>query len=296
MASALLAILLAVIVGHTVPDLARVREYHWFASWIGSAGRSFGQQAFWRSAGGLVLTLGVPLLAVALLQWLLHDRFFGLASFALGAVALFYAWGPRDLDLDVETLASAGDAESRQQALLALGGGEAPQYQADALVDATFRAALRRWFGPLFWFVVLGASGAIAYRLVQLAAREARVCELLPSAQQRAAERVAQLLDWPVAHLMTLALAVASDFDDVASAWRDWHALPGHSGALDIGFLGAAAQSTVDLDEDEAGGDAYVEPAPGPTAALGQSLALVWRVLVVWLAVLALMVLAGFIG
>lgn len=295
MASAFFAVLFAVIVGHTVPDLARVRDYDWFGAWIGSLEKSLSSSPFWRSGAGLILTVVLPLALVALIQYGVHDRWYGLATFVLGAVALFYAWGPRDLDLDVETLAGAGDPDARRAALATLGGGVVREYQADTLVDATFRAALVRWFGPLFWFLVLGPAGAIGYRLLQLAARDARFSLPLPAAQQAAAEQACRVLDWPVAHLMTLALAVASDFDEVASGWREWHAQPVHP-ALDIGFLTSAARSTVDLDDEEPGGDAYLDHARGPNAALGQSLALVWRVLIVWLAVLALMVLAGFIG
>ena len=298
MASAFLAVLVAVIVGHTVPDLGRVRDFTWFSRWIGALDRNFASSGFWRSGAALLLTIGLPVAIVGAVEISLHDRLYGFASFALGTIALFYAWGPRDLDLDVETLAGASDADARRAALATLGGGVVREYQPDMLVDATFRAALSRWFGPLLWFLLLGPAGAIGYRLVQIAAREVRTRDTLPAAQQGAAESIARLLDWPAAQLMTLALAVASDFDEVAQGWRDWHAQPGPVAAWDVGFLTAAARSTVDLDDtdDEPAIETYPEPARGPHAALGQSLALVWRVLIVWLAVLALMVLAGFIA
>jgi AmpE protein len=298
MATSLLAILVALIVGHTVPDLSRVRDYAWFTRWIAALERNFAASGFWRSAAGLLLTVALPVALIGALQLALHGRLFGFASFVLGTIALFYAWGPRDLDLDVETLAGASDAEARRSALATLGGGVVREYQPDALVDATFRAALSRWFGPLVWFLLLGPAGAIGFRLLQIAARDPRTRDALPPAQQSAAEAIARALEWPAAQLMVLALAVASDFDEVAQGWRDWHAQPGPIAAFDVGFLSAAAQSTVDLDDtdDEPAIETYPEPARGPHAALGQSLALVWRVLVVWLAVLALMVLAGFIA
>jgi len=298
MASAFLAILIAVIVGHTVPDLGRVRDYTWFARWIGALDKNFAASGFWRSGAALLLTIALPVAIVGTVQYALHDRLYGFASFALGTIALFYAWGPRDLDVDVDAVANAPDPDARRAALAALGGGVVREYQPDALVDATFRAALSRWFGPLLWFLLLGPAGAIGYRLVQIAAREPRTRDTLPAAQQSAADAIARALDWPAAQLMTLALAVASDFDEVAQGWRDWHAQPGPIVAFDIGFLTAAARSTVDLDDtdDEPGIEVEPEPVRGPHAALGQSLALVWRVLIVWLAVLALMVLAGFIA
>src|SRR5438105_15670895 len=107
MASALLAILFAVVVGHTLPDLGRLRDFAWLSAWLAGLGRNLSNQTFWRSPLGLLLSIGLPVLALALVQYLLHERWFGLASFALGAAVLFYSWGPRDLDLDVESLASA---------------------------------------------------------------------------------------------------------------------------------------------------------------------------------------------
>ena len=40
-----------------------------------------------------------------------------------------------------------------------------------SLVEAVFRCALWRWFGVLFWFLLLGPAGALLYRLVSLSAQ-----------------------------------------------------------------------------------------------------------------------------
>ena len=39
-----------------------------------------------------------------------------------------------------------------------------------ALPGGTVRSALRRWFAPLLWFLLLGPAGALLYRLVERAA------------------------------------------------------------------------------------------------------------------------------
>jgi AmpE protein len=164
------------------------------------------------------------------------------------------------------------------------------------LVDTVFHAALVRWFGVLLWFVLLGPAGALLYRCADLVGRRPGFEDNVPPGLAAACAALARAMEWPTAHLVTLALAVAADFDAVASAWRDWHASSRGQGgpALDAGFLRAAARASVDADIDV--GDEYVDDARGPIAAMQEALSLAWRVLLVWGVVLALFVLAGRIG
>jgi AmpE protein len=294
MATVLLAVVIALVVGHTIPDLARLRDFGWFGAWIRTLASALGN--VWKSPWALLFTLGLPLLLMAAVQQALDDAMFGLAEVALGVAVLFYCWGPRDLDLDVDAIISARDAERRTAALQAL-PPEPPQpplpLQGPVLVDEVFRAALSRWFGPLFWFLILGPFGVLTYRLVQHGARTRTFSSELPAAQVATLEKLAQLLDFLPAQLMTLALAIAADFDSVAAAWRDFHVARDRRATLDIGFLLAAARASVDSDVE--GGDAYVEETR-PLTELHQAMALVWRILVVWLVAFSVMVLAGFVG
>ena len=162
---------------------------------------------------------------------------------------------------------------------------------AGVLVDTVFREGLRRWFGVLLWFVLLGPAGALAYRIVQVLTRDATFAEALPPGQVAALEKFAQVLDWPAAHLMTLALAVAADFDAVASAWRDFHAARDRTRMLDIGFLFAAGRASVDADIDD--GDGYTDDTRAQLAEMQEAMSLTWRILLVWGVVFALFVLAG---
>jgi AmpE protein len=162
-------------------------------------------------------------------------------------------------------------------------------------VGAVARGALRRWFGVLFWFLLLGPVGALGYRLVQLAA-DASLSTARPASARDAAGVALAVLEWPVAQLMTLALALVGNFDTVFAAWRE--ARLGRP-ALDSGFLEAAARASVtaEIADDEAWATEGL-PADAPPALLElrDAMSLVWRMLMVWLAVLALFVLAGWVG
>lgn len=295
MALTLIAVVLALVLGHIAPGLVALRRYGWFIAWLQWLGRLFGGQSAWQGRFGLLLGVGLPVVLVGAVQWFASGHAYGLPAFGFALLALLYTWGPRDLDLDVNTVIEAADPESRRLAAASLfpEGGE-PVIEGPALVEAVFRCALWRWFGVLFWFLLLGAAGAILYRLVSLSA-QGEAQRTLPPAQSQAARLFIAVLDWPVAHLMSFGLALAANFDGVLAAWRDWHANGGFR--LDIGFLGAAARASVVCELIEE--DAYAIDGPAQAPALLElrdAMSLVWRVLLLWLAVIAIFVVAGFVN
>lgn len=290
MSITLVAVIAALLLGHVAKPLGVLRHHDGFIAWLGvlgAEGGSLRRAALW-------FGLGLPLLLLAALQWWLSGWAYGLPSLLLSIAGLFYAWGPRDLDLDVEAVIEAEGAEARREAAKPL----FPQrddvvIEGGPLVEAVFRCALWRWFGPLFWFLVLGPVGAVGYRLVALSAQGAAQ-QRLPEAQRSTAGVLLGVLDWPVAQLMTLTLALAADFDAVIGAWRRWHA---DGVRLGLGHLEAAARVSVavELAEEEA----YAADGPAQAPALLElrdAMSLVWRILVIWLGVLALFVVAGFVG
>jgi len=282
MAVKLVAILLVLFVCHTLPDFARLRDFSWWRKWLQQLGHPPS------AAGALALGIGAPVLLCALVQWGLRLPWFGLLEFAFAAAVLYYCWGPRDLERDVEAIDKASDSAQRRAAAQALkreGDDAELAFNAESLVAATFEAGLRRWFGVLFWFALLGPCGALLYRLAQLLAAET------PLGNRALAQKFAALLDWAPAHLMALALALASNFDAVFTSWRDYHhAHPQGYASLDLGFLGAIARASVDADV--AAGEGH-EDAHSPMVALDDAMVLVRRVLVVWLTLIALLVLGG---
>jgi AmpE protein len=160
-----------------------------------------------------------------------------------------------------------------------------------AAVEAVFREALRRWFGVIFWFAVLGIIGAFLYRMVDWLVNENHN---LTEDQRGLFTRLLQIMDWPAAQLMTLSLAVATDFDSVFTAWKRYHDEQGH-GLFEgnNGFLLAAACSIVLTGH--AARDGYADQIEGPMICLQQAMDLAWRILGVWLTVLALLLLIGVI-
>jgi len=193
-------------------------------------------------------------------------------------------------------LDTGGEAEATYPGL----GSHLYRNDGGVLVEAVFGSALRRWFGVLFWFLVLGASGALLYRLIQLMA-EGEPAERLPAATRDGARGLLALVDWPVAQLMTLSLALVGNFDTVIGAWKD---ADGDRFKRGHAFLSAAARASVRseiaeeaqelIEEGNAPGNAWAQLGELPE--LRDAMSLVWRILLLWLAVVALFVVAGWVS
>ena len=290
MAKTLLAIVLVLAVSRALPDLSRLRDFSWLRIWL-TRWHGDGPAA----ARPVLLLPALVFLLCALLQSALDHVLFGLPLFAFAVIVLFFCIGPRELESDIDAVLKAPDRDQRlaaAQALRADVDGAPVTLEAAPLVEATFLAALSRWFGVLFWFVVLGPAGALGYRMIQLIARHATFSEGLDANELTLAERTLRILDWAPAHLMALTLALVSDFDAVLRTWREYHAAHGAGYfTLDLGFLGALARSGVNADV--VAGDGYAVDINDPLNELADARRVLRRILVTWLAVLALMVLAG---
>ncbi|MFZ5635985.1 MAG: hypothetical protein ACOY82_05295 [Pseudomonadota bacterium] len=303
MSATLIAVIFALALGHVAPGLAAaVRRHDGYGAWLRWLGARLGATpGAWRGAFGVAAALLPPLLAVGLLQYLLRSPLAGVFGLLFAMIVLFYAWGPRDLDADVSAVVDAEDAEGRRAAAARLGPVAAAGIgESAAMIEGVFTSALRRWFGVLFWFLAFGAVGAVLYRLAALAA-EGDYAEALPEPARGSARRLFALLNWPVSQAMTLSLALVGNFDTVLGVWRE------HGGAslrLDQAYLGAAARASVRceiaeetqefIEEGATPGNAWVQLGEMPE--LRDAMSLVWRILLLWLAIVALFVVAGWVS
>lgn len=285
----IIAILLAFALVYFIPDLGRLHRFEWLKSFCAGCNKALGKVPGWAGIVGFLFFILLPLLIIGLIDGMAIGLLGTLGGFLLSVAILVYTLGPHDLDTDIEAIIHAEDDEAQTRAMQNLLGScpvddEACMAKA---VEAVFREALERWFGTIFWFAVLGIYGAVLYRLTdRITAGDID----MPQEQHALFRRLRQVLEWPVAQLMTLALAIATDFDSVHKAWRKYHDEQGH-GLFEgnNGFLIAAAQQIVL--SGRAARDGYADQLSGPLACLRQAMDLIWRVLGVWLTVLALLLL-----
>lgn len=288
MAIRLLVALIALGLLHWLPRLAHWRGDAGFRRWVAQLGDTSG-------SGRVALALGVPLVLCALALWLLgHLPMPTLWQLALALVVLLFAFGPHAFEADLEAILSAPDGAQREAAAQALGDdGETVKWNAPALGEATAYAALRRRFGMLFWFFVIGPFGALAYRLVRQLGHDDSL--RLDTGAHDVSRQLANLLDWVPAQLLVFTLALVGHWDAVIDAWQRWHrqALPNSWLRDGPGFLGAAARADIKVEVE--GGDGYTEDHSDALTELRRLRSALMRALLAWLSVVALIVIGSWL-
>src|SRR5690606_5196455 len=118
MFTTLVAVIVALVLGHVAaPAMASLRRFGWYARWLDWLGGQLGADGPWGTRGGIALALLPPVLLVLLLQLALSGVLYGLLALLFGIVVLALAWGPRDLDVDVEAVLDADDPATRRTRL-----------------------------------------------------------------------------------------------------------------------------------------------------------------------------------
>lgn len=291
----IISILIAFTLCHLVRNLRLLRRFEWVNPFIKTSNDWLDFLPGWSGATGFFFILGIPLLAI----YLLNSVFFGilgqLGSFLFSIAMLIYTFGPRDLDVDVRCVIRAESDEDQMETLETLLDGPIPVDPGDcqtAAIDAVFNKALKRWFGIIFWFALLGIYGALLYRLsVWLTGDDFG----LHDDQKDLITRLKKVMEWPVAQLMTLSLAIATDFDSVYKAWKTYHVERGH-GLFEGNNLFLLTSARTIVKSGHAAQDGYADQLQGPMASIKLSMDLVWRSLGVWATILALLLLVNVIA
>jgi len=271
-----------------VQHLRRYERYHDYVVWM----REHLRGERWQGRLGVVALLAPLLLVTAWLQTGLDDALFGLLGLVFAIAVLVFCLGPRDLGLELTEYRAALTANNDELATrLARGllGTEPPEdmdAQARAVTHAVLTQANLRIFGVLFWFAILGPFGAVLYRAV------AELCRHLAQTHDDyawAARRLAEILDWLPARLTAFGYALSGDFEAAVLRWRNSTASEAHWGLPADDVLIATGTGALDLDEDSRDNLTW-------DRVLQSAMSLVWRTLVMWVFVIALLTLAGWAG
>ena len=291
----IISILIAFALCHFVRELRHLRRFEWLTAFTKHCNDKLKKLPGWSGPVGFLFILAIPILAAYLANRLLFSALGPIGEFLLAIGVLIYTFGPRDLDIDVRNVIHAKTDEDQKQALELLLGGPIPEDAGDceaSAINAVFRKALKRWFGIIFWFAVFGIYGALLYRLTTwLSNGEFGLYD----EQKNLMIRLSKVMDWPVAQLITLSLAIATDFDSVYRAWKKYHDERGH-GLFEPNndFMLTSARTIVMTGHAE--NDGYADQLQGPMATIKLSMDLVWRSLGVWATVLAILLLVNVIA
>lgn len=185
------------------------------------------------------------------------------------------------------------------------------------VIEYSVLAAHRHVFGVIAWYVLLavlglGPAGAVLFRMSEFVGRYWKyksLAEYLPvsAALHEAASRAWLVIDWLPARITAMGFAVVGSFEDAIDGWRhhaqqfpndnDGVILAATSGALNVRLGGEALRT--ELATGTVPGAADTESTPGRAPEPGHLrsvVGLVWRTVVMWMVLLALLTLARLIG
>ncbi len=249
---------------------------------------------------------GAVLLVLPVLQVLVDVWLFGLAGVALGIVVLLFALGPLDPVGLVDDYLDARRLDDRERIGWFYERVTGEPLPADStaegrrMVEAVFYQGHDHLFATVFWFCVLGPAGAVAYRMAaEVALRPAPAIVARPPLQH-AGRQLLGLLGWIPARLIAFGYAMTGSFEEALHALRrhlvgDADDLLAANRQL-LAEAGAAAMRRDgrerDADPSEDGGE---RRALEPSRVVESARALSVRTAVLWLAILALFTLSGWI-
>ncbi|MEO8037860.1 MAG: CobD/CbiB family protein [Betaproteobacteria bacterium] len=263
--------------------------------------------------------------AANIVYWLLYDISF-LLGWAWSVIVLYLTMGFRQFSHGYTTVLESLRAGQLDRARMMLGvwrneaADEFTQSEvAKVAIEQGLLGAHRHVFGVIAWFVFMpalfgtvlpgvvalllsGPGGAVLYRLAVLLNERWGAREDPEFAQFGGFARDAfRYLDWVPARLTAISFAIVGDFEDAvycwrsqAAGWNDPHqgvVLASGAGAIGV-RLGETLHSAGSVNfrpELGLGDDADLEH-------MQSAVGLIWRTLVMWVLVIALVTIASWIG
>jgi adenosylcobinamide-phosphate synthase len=327
----LFSVLLALLLEQLKPLQRGTAVHAALTSWLRWAGRNF--DAGRDRHAWVVWT--VTVLGPMLLTWAVHAGLAHvsvLLGLAWNVAVLYLTLGFRQFSHYFTDIRDALDREDEAEArrLLTewrhLDVSELPRTELlRHVIEHSLLAAHRHVFGVFFWFIVLsslgmGPAGAVLYRTAEFASRywayrNRNVGEPINERLMALSQRLFGLMDHIPARLTAFGFAVVGNFEEAINGWRRdadlWHhpnegvILAAAAGAVGVQLGGVAAPGvTPDRSKTfERGVGADALAADGSTTGmlpvqghLRSIVGLVWRSVVLWMLLLALLTLANLIG
>lgn len=294
-----------------------------WADWVTSHIDGGRRSQAWLAWG---LIIGVPASLAVLIHWLLAFFFGWFFAIAWNVALLYVTLGFRQFSHHFTGIRDAlndGD-EPQARKLLAewqqVEVNELPRNEiVRHVIEHSILSAHRHVFGVFFSYALLsviglGPVGAVVYRIAEYAKRysttaaslsnqtvqtETHQAHWLSDALKSVADDAWHAIDWLPARATALGFAVMGSFEDAMDGWRhhaekfpddnDGVILSATAGAINVQLGGAALQP-------DSPGSSSTPGRPPELAHFAQVVGLVWRTVIMWLVLVALLSLANLLG
>jgi len=322
------AVLLALLLEQIKPLPRHNLVHESLASWVGWTGRNFDAGKPHHARVVWIVTVIAPAVLTALIYGGIR-YYSALGALAFDVVVLYLTLGFRQFShyfTDIRAALERGDEMEARQLLAEwrhLDASELPRTELlRHMIEHSLLAAHRHVFGVFFSFVVLsafglGPAGAVLYRMAEFASRywafRSKSLDMpINEGLMALSKRMFGLIDHVPARLTAFGFAVVGNFEEAVQGWRRdaglWkHAnegiiLAAAAGAVGVQLGGSAAPGvTPDRSKTFSSGEGVAAAAatgstsgmPPQLGHLGSIVGLVWRSVVLWMLLIALLKLAN---
>lgn len=250
--------------------LFHLREFHWldplFDSLLRDKRWTQPNMAFAAAATFTALLV----LPVGLIEVALSERLAYIPPFLFAVVVLLFCLGPRDLGKEIddycEALRAGNQDEIRDIAHELLERRPEPGEATPDIETAIYAQANNRIFGVVFWFVILGPSGAWLFRVLDLMRHRAiqQIETLRVTGGDAELPRIVQavlllhfFIAWMPGRLLAAGYMLAGNYDGAVAAWKELRTessagFPGPTDQL-LGAVGKGAAFWIGSDESALG-------------------------------------------
>lgn len=280
---ALISIILSLLLDRALRHLHDLRDLSWFEHYTRVVSNLV---RFDNGTLKLVLVLLLPLVITGVLQFVLAGVLFGVPGFVFGIIVLLFCLGPACLSSDIEAYLDARSLGDDDEALHYAGAlteraaSTVPDQQTTDVTRAILHVANERIFSVLFWFVLLGPVGAVAYRLsTNISKQDGEI-----DAVTLDANLLQAILAWIPARLLATGYALTGHFDGAIRAYQN------RPHEADLALANYDVLVTTGL------GALRGREVTDEISCIQAARDLVMRAIMVWIAVLALLTLGGWLG
>lgn len=280
---ALISIIIGLLFDRAFRHLHDLRDLSWFEYYTSAVTRLV------RTSNGLVQAIAVliiPVMVIAAIQYLLSDFLLGMLYLLFGILVFAYCLGPACLSSDIEYYLDARRLGDEDEALHYAGmltersASTAPDQQTNDVTRAILYVANERIFAVIFWFVIIGPVGAILYRLTTNLSKQDGLSDSLSAV----AILFQAVLTWVPARMLAMGYALTGHFDGALQAYRNRPYEP------DL------ALENYDVLVNTGMGALRDHEASDEISSIISARNLVMRSILIWIAVLALLTLGGWLG
>ncbi|MCR4346812.1 MAG: regulatory signaling modulator protein AmpE [Sulfuricaulis sp.] len=305
MSEILIIVLLAILLDHLIPDRQGIKPFAWYRDWAESIEERFNGGKRTHGIGAVMLAT-LPIVAGVMLIHYILGELGWILRVAFDVVVLYLCLDVHRLGKTANAISNAlesgelGEADDKLRDLIGKGVPERTDANiARAAVEGVLKQGNSLIVSPIFWFILLGPFGAVLQRLSCIldslwGHRYERFAEF-----GWAAARFDDLMGWVPARITALSYALMGSFEDALHCWRRrvgvWSDI--NSGPLLASGFGAMhmqiCEAAEESEYEEKTSDLTVIPDAGHVQ---RAVALVWRMLLLWLVIGILMTGAHLIG